>query len=223
MTGPSLDPILAAIVNGANPQGEPRHGHCAACGQDIEQHDPDIHVERIKRSQSQETTMHPPTASRAFSMFALAGILAALVIACSNTCSSGSVCGDGNIVGPGALPSPSPAAASPTPGSTPDPCRVESITVAFHSGAQLPSVAVGAGNEQQLDATPRNSQGIVPDGCNLSRTPTWSVATPAVCQILGGGYNPFLRGLAVGTCSLSASMVWGSQTITSPPFVVAVR
>lgn len=216
-----LDPLVAAIVNGASPQGEPRPGHCAACGQDIEQHDPEIHVERTKRSHAQETTMPPTNHSRALSLVAIAGLLATLIIACSNTCSSGSVCGDGNIVSPGAIPSPT--AASPTPGTTPDPCRVESITVAFHSGAQLPSVAVGAGNEQQLDATPRNSQGIVPDGCNLSRTPTWSVATPAVCQILGGGYNPFLRGLAVGTCSLSASMVWGSQTITSPPFVVAVR
>src|SRR5690349_2865940 len=74
--------------------------------------------------------------------------------------------GGQSTAGPSALPSPSPSP-SPIPGSTPDPCRVESVRVDFHSGAQVPFLAVGA--TEQLDATPYNSSGAVPDGCNLTR------------------------------------------------------
>jgi len=146
----------------------------------------------------------------------LCTVVAVLSWACSNTCAQGSVCGTGNVVtsGPSGTPTPTPF---PTPGSTPDPCRVESIKVAFHSGAQLPFVAVGA--VEQLDATPYNSSGEVPKGCNLTREPVWTVLTPATCQIVGGGYNPYVKGLKVGSCILSASMV----NVASAPFSVEIR
>ena len=147
---------------------------------------------------------------------AMCVILVSLSWACSNTCASGSVCGTGNVVtsGPSGTPTPTPF---PLPGSTPDPCRVESLKVAFHSGAQLPFVAVGA--LEQLDATPFNSSGEVPKGCNLTREPSWTVLTPATCQITGGSYNPFLLGLKVGSCIVSASIV----NVTSAPFSVEIR
>ena len=146
-----------------------------------------------------------------FTVLAVAGMWA-----CSNTCATGSVCGTSNTVisGPSGTPTPTPF---PLPGSTPDPCRVESIRVGFHSGAQLPFVAVGT--LEQLDATPFNSSGEVPKGCNLTREPLWMVLTPLTCQITGGGYNPFLRGLKVGTCTLAASMV----NVSSFPFSVDIR
>lgn len=128
-------------------------------------------------------------------------VFTVLGIACSNTCDTGAICGDHNIVGPGPTPTITPA---PSPGATPDPCRVESVRVGFNAGAQMPFVALGS--TEQLDATPVNSSGEVPKGCNVAREPVWTDLTPAVCVHTGTGYNPFLRALRVGTCSVTATV-----------------
>ena len=135
------------------------------------------------------------------------------VLACTNECSTGAVCGDYNTVGP-SVPSPTPL---PSPGATPDPCRIEAVRVGFNAGAQLPFIALGA--TEQLDATPVNSSGEVPKGCNVAREPIWTDLTPTVCVHVGGGYNPFLRALRVGTCSVTATVA----NVISPPFSVEVR
>lgn len=148
----------------------------------------------------------------------LIGLVAALVIGCRNECATGAVCGDYNVVGVSPVPSPTPR---PSPGATPDPCRIDSVQVSWHSGAQLPFLALGA--SEQIDATPFNSSGATPKGCDLTREPTWIVSTPTTCSILGGGYNPFIRGFRVGDCSVTAQMVWDNRTIPSGPFIVSVR
>jgi hypothetical protein len=143
------------------------------------------------------------------------GVVVALSIAgCDRTCESGAICGDYNNVGPSSLPSPTPV---PLPGATPDPCRIESVQVGFHSGAQFPFLALG--ETHQIDATPFNSSGQVPDGCNVNRSVTWGVLTPITCQVIGSGYNPFLRGLRVGSCSVTATVA----SVVSAPFSVEVR
>jgi hypothetical protein len=145
-------------------------------------------------------------------------VLAALValgsIGCTNTCATGAVCGDYNILGASGTPTPTPV---PSPGATPDPCRIESVRVSWHSGAQFP--ALNLGETHQIDATPFNASGQVPDGCNVTRSVTWSVITPTTCAIVGSGFNPFLRGLRVGQCSLTASV----SNVVSAPFSVEVR
>ena len=83
--------------------------------------------------------------------------------------------------------------------------------------SQLPFIALG--NTEQIDATPLNDSGAVPDGCNVTRTPIWGVLTPTTCQIIGGGYNPFLRGLRVGACTITATV----SNVVSSPFSVEVR
>lgn len=140
--------------------------------------------------------------------------LAASIWACTNTCSAGAVCGDGNVIGPSATPTSTPL---PSPGATPDPCRVEAVRVGFNGGAQIPTMALGS--TEQLDATPVNSGGEVPKGCNVAREPVWTDLTPTVCVHVGSGYNPFLRALRVGTCSLTANVA----NVVSPPFSVEVR
>lgn len=85
------------------------------------------------------------------------------------------------------------------------------------SGAQLPFVSLGA--VEQLDVTPMNSSGEVPKGCNVTREPVPSVITPTVCQVFGGGFNPFLRGLKVGTCIVAFNV----SNVSSAPFSVEVR
>lgn len=165
-------------------------------------------------------------------LVSLVGFQSVLAIAC-NKCSEGAVCGDYNTVGPSAPATPTP---TPVAAATPlDPCRVESIQVGWHSGAQLPSLGVGEANQEQLDATPFNAQGEVPKGCNANRVPTWSICdlssdgklctptTRANCQVIGTGYNPFLRGLNAGQiCTVAAEMPYGSQTIRGL-FTVSVR
>lgn len=140
-------------------------------------------------------------------------LLALIAVACGRTCESGAICGDYNNVGPSA-PSPTPTI---LPGATPDPCRIESVRVAWHSGAQLPFLTLGA--TEQIDATPFNASGKVPDGCNVSREPLWQVLTPTTCQVIGSGYNPFLRGLRVGSCSITATVA----NVVAAPFSVEVR
>jgi hypothetical protein len=81
----------------------------------------------------------------------------------------------------------------------------------------LPFVAVGA--TERLDATPLNDSGPTPDGCNLVREPVWAVLTPISCQIVGGGYNPWLRGLRVGVCTVTATV----SNVISSPFSVEIR
>lgn len=128
-------------------------------------------------------------------------LAAALGVACSNSCDTGAICGDYNIVGPGPTPTITP---QPSPGATPDPCRVEAVRVGFNAGAQMPYIALGA--TEQLDATPMNSSGEVPKGCNVAREPVWTDLTPAVCVHTGTGYNPFVRALRVGVCSVTATV-----------------
>jgi len=120
---------------------------------------------------------------------------------------------------PTPTPSPSPSpSASIAP--TPDPCLIKAVRVSFSGGssAQIPSLPLG-GQPVQLDATPINDQGPVPDGCNLTRSVVWSVITPTTCQIVGGGFNPFLRALKVGGCTLTATV----ERVVSDPFSVEVR
>jgi hypothetical protein len=131
-------------------------------------------------------------------------------------CSDSSVCTLQNISGPSATPSPSPTVGLPT--ATPDPCRIDSLQIGFHSGAQLPQL--GLGLTEQLDLTPYNSSGEVPKGCNLTREPAWTAN--ANCQILGSGYNPFIRGLKVGTCTVTASLMWENKPVTGS-FTVEVK
>lgn len=140
--------------------------------------------------------------------------LGMLGFACTNTCSTGAICGDSNVIGPSATPIPTPL---PSPGATPDPCRIEAVRVAWMGGAQLPFLALGA--TEQLDATPVNSSGEVPKGCNVAREPLWQVLSPTTCQVIGGGYNPFVRGLRVGLCSVTATVA----NVVSTPFSVEVR
>lgn len=118
---------------------------------------------------------------------------------------------------PTPTPSPSP---SPTVATTPDPCAFKAVRVSFAGGssAQLPNIPLG-GESVRLDATPLNDSGPIPDGCNFARTVTWAVLTPTTCQIVGAGFNPFLRGVRVGVCTLTATV----ERVVSDPFSVEVR
>lgn len=126
------------------------------------------------------------------------------------------------VQGPSATPTPSPSP-SPSPSAsvapTPDLCVIKAVRVSFSGGssAQVPFVALGA--SERLDATPLNDSGPVPDGCNVLREPIWSVLTPITCQIVGGGYNPWLRGLRVGACTVSVTV----ERVVSAPFTVEIR
>lgn len=150
--------------------------------------------------------------------FGVVFAIVAAISACTNTCSTGAICGDSNVIGPSANPSATPL---PSPGATPDPCLVKSLTAGFHSGAQLPFLALGA--IEQLDATAFNDSGEVAKGCNVSREPLWTVLTPTTCMVLGSGWNPFVKGLRVGSCGLVASIVSDNRTVNSNPFTVEVR
>lgn len=127
------------------------------------------------------------------------------------------------VQGPSATPAPSPSP-SPSPSSsvapTPDPCAYTAVRVSFAGGssAQVPSIKLGA-EPARLDATPIGPAGAVPDGCNLTRSVVWIVSTPTTCQIVGAGFNPFLRGLKVGGCSLTATV----EHVVSDVFSVEVR
>lgn len=143
-------------------------------------------------------------------------VLAALAYGCQ-TDGGCQVSGSGNLCivgGPTALPSVTPL---PSPGATPDPCRIEAVRVGFNAGVQLASIALGS--TEQLDATPVNSSGEVPKGCNVAREPVWTDLTPTVCVHIGSGYNPFLKALRVGTCSVTATV----SNVVSPPFSVEVK
>ena len=120
---------------------------------------------------------------------------------------------------PAASPSPSPSP-SPSVAPTPDPCAIKAVRVSFAGGsaAQLPSLPLG-GEPVRLDATPINDQGPIADGCNLTRSVVWAVLTPTPCQIIGGGFNPHVRGLRVGLCTLTATV----ERVVSDPFSVEVR
>lgn len=139
-------------------------------------------------------------------------VLALAAISCSPKCEGGAVCGNYNIIGATQLPTP-----TPTPGATPDPCVFTAIRVSLKGGVQLPFL--GLGKTEQLDATPMSSSGPIPDGCNVAREPFWSALTPLTCQVIGNGYNPFVRGLGVGACSITASM----NNIVSAPFSIEVK
>jgi len=116
----------------------------------------------------------------------------------------------------GAVPSPTPTP-TPTVFATPDPCRIESVKVDFYAEIQTPFLNLG--QTVQIDATPFNSSGPVTDGCQASRSVFWSVSTPTTCQVIGSGFVPFLRGLKVGSCSLTATV----ENVVSAPFSVEVR
>lgn len=139
-------------------------------------------------------------------------LLAFLAVTCSNTCESGAVCGDFNSFGPTVSASP-----SPRPDATPDPCQIKAVKVGVFGGDQVPFLNLG--QLLQLDATPVNDAGEIPKGCNVAREPSWTVLTPITCQVLSTGYNPFLRGLKVGSCAVTATV----QSVISTPFTVEVR
>jgi len=126
------------------------------------------------------------------------------------------------VVGATPTPTPSPSpSASPAP--TADPCLIKAVRVSFAGGssAQLPSIPL-LGDPVKLDATPMNDSGPVPDGCQATRSAVWAVITPATCQIISSGtstFNPFLRGLKVGGCTLTATV----ERVVSDPFSVEVR
>lgn len=143
----------------------------------------------------------------------LVAIAALVAISCSNQCQFGAICGDFNVIGgPSGTPTP-----RPSPGATPDPCEVASLRISLKGGVQLPYL--GLGMTEQLDATPFSNSGQIPDGCNVVREPVWTVSTPLTCQILGNGYNPFVRGLRVGNCSIYATL----GNVVSAPFSLEVR
>lgn len=139
------------------------------------------------------------------------------------------------------------ATATPTPKATPAPatsptfalCRATAIEAAISGGTQ-PNEILVTDDPKKLDATARNSQGNVPDGCNLSRFPDWKSLTPTVCAVLGGGWNPLLDGLKVGSCEVrtclrqagdgpcfpepgSVLLPGESNPVTSPVFQVSVK
>lgn len=87
----------------------------------------------------------------------------------------------------------------------------------FYADSQFPFISLG--QTVQIDATPFNSSGQVPDGCNVTRSVFWAVQTPTTCQVIGSGFVPFLRGLKVGSCSLTATV----ENVVSAPFSVEVR
>lgn len=127
------------------------------------------------------------------------------------------------VQGPSATPTPSPIPSpSPSPSVSPtaDPCAFKAVRVSFAGGssAQIPSLPLG-GEPVRLDATPLNDSGPIPDGCNFARTVTWAVLTPTTCQIVGAGFNPFLKGIRVGVCTLTATV----ERVVSDPFSVEVR
>lgn len=141
-------------------------------------------------------------------------VLAISVFACTNQCENGAICGDYNVIsGPSGSPTPTP----PLPGATPDPCLLKAVRVGWNGGANFPFLALG--DTHQLDATPLNDSGALPDGCNVAREPVWAVLTPLTCQVIGSGFNPFLRGLRVGSCSVIATV----SNVVSAPFSVEVR
>lgn len=119
---------------------------------------------------------------------------------------------------PSASPSPSPSP-FPNPAPTADPCLIKAVRVSFKGGsdAQLPTISVGS--LVQIDATPFGDSGQVPDGCNQLRSVAWAVITPTTCQVVGSGFNPFLRGLRVGGCTLTATV----ERVVSDNFSVEVR
>lgn len=120
---------------------------------------------------------------------------------------------------PAASPSPSPSP-SPSIAPSPDPCLIKAVRVSFAGGssAQTPSLPLG-GEPVRLDATPINEAGPVPDGCQATRSVVWAVQTPVTCQIVGSGFNPFLRGVRVGVCTVTATV----ERVVSDPFSVEVR
>lgn len=126
-------------------------------------------------------------------------------------------------IAPVGTPTPTPSP-TPTPvatvSPTPDLCAFKAVRVSFAGGspAQVPSIPLG-GEPVRLDATPLGDSGPIPDGCNLTRSVVWSVITPTTCQIVGGGFNPFLRALRIGGCTLTATV----ERVVSDPFSVEVR
>jgi len=154
-----------------------------------------------------------------FVAVALIGLAAGLLFA---GCFFVAATGPTPTIAPVGTPTPTPSP-SPSPSAsiapTPDLCLIKAVRVSFSGGssAQLPFVAVGA--TERLDATPLNDSGAVPDGCNVLREPLWSVLTPITCQIVGGGYNPWLRGLRVGVCTVTATV----SNVISSPFSVEIR
>ena len=124
----------------------------------------------------------------------------------------------------GATPTPTPTPQpSPSVAPTPDSCVIKAVRVSFAGGspAQVSSIPL-LGDPVRLDATPMNDSGPVPDGCQATRSAVWAVVTPTTCQIVSSGtstFNPFLRALKVGGCTLTATV----ERVVSDPFSVEVR
>lgn len=95
------------------------------------------------------------------------------------------------------------------------------MSFAGGSPAQVSSIPL-LGDPVRLDATPMNDSGPVPDGCQATRSAVWAVLTPTTCQIVSSGtstFNPVLRALKVGGCTLTATV----ERVVSDPFSVEVR
>lgn len=169
----------------------------------------------------------------------LLGVLAACDL---QRCSEGSVCTLDKSSGPSEIPTPAPSPSkSPTATPTPDPCRASAILAAFSGGSQANTITVIEA-PKRLDATAKNAQGDIPDGCNQARFPEWKVSTPTTCSVAFDGkpWNPLLDGLKVGACEVRACLrqtgdgpcfpdpsyvplAGETPAVTSPAFSVEVR
>ena len=152
--------------------------------------------------------------SRRFLYLALVASTAC-VVSTEGFCSSGPTSLTKSVLQGTPTPTPTPTPA-PTPLTTPtpDPCRIDSMTLDFKDGSD-PFLQAGAATSRQLDLTPYNSSGQVAVTCNVVRNPTWATKTPAVCIVVGGGYNPFLEGLRIGTCTIEAMLISDNRPVVS--------
>jgi hypothetical protein len=97
-----------------------------------------------------------------------------------------------------ASPTPTPRP-SPSPSPTPvvqapsDPCLPTRAELHFHSSPSEDR-SIASGQSRQLDFTPYKGEIQLPDSCNRTRFPVWSIETVKV--------NP----LSVSTCSLSGTL-----------------
>lgn len=134
--------------------------------------------------------------------------LAFLLSACDlgNICTGGSTCTSGPV-GPSAVkPSPSPEPdirITPTPKPEPTECTMTSIDIISEGGDQLKVKDL-----VRLDATPYRNSTKLPDYCNVGARVLWLTGPDTVCLLEGDvrGFNPMLRAVGVGRCTLSATI-----------------
>lgn len=94
--------------------------------------------------------------------------------------------------------------ANPAPGTLGQcsPAEETPVRVNIDAPSQL---AVGA--TALLDATPKTATGPRSDACNVFQGISWNTQPPDVCSVSDPtDFTPNLRGLAVGTCVLTATV-----------------